>query len=268
MILRKLIFLNWANLFFIAFSFGQTNADRLKSIKEKFQKINNDKTLKKITLENEEFLENMTDNGGKLIGYYKNTAIKKIYEWAGLSNGICISEFYFDNGQLIFVYKKINLFLYNDERSEFNQNKTQTAFEGRYYFSNNMLFKSAIKGDTSLVAQDKNFEKTLLERGDSIRHLLSKRGSAISVKKLIIGTWISTADKSYHVVFSDTLKTDFYNGKIVSTSVYRIDKNDRLYAADKENNHVFEYEILSESMTNLTLLCYPRGNLLLFKKNK
>jgi hypothetical protein len=161
-------------LFFIV-SFAQTREEQVKLIRKKYEFINRDTTLRKIVLENEEFLEDMTDGGGKLTGYYKNKEIKKIYEWIGLSNGISIKEFYFDNGQLIFVYEKFESFVIDDKTNEIDHSKTKTIFEGRYYFNDKKLFNKSTRGDKSLAAQDESTETGLLESANQNLVILSKK---------------------------------------------------------------------------------------------
>ncbi|HMK20597.1 MAG TPA: hypothetical protein VK492_20495 [Chitinophagaceae bacterium] len=131
--------------------------------------------MRKVTLENEEFLTNMTDGGGELTGFYKNKEIKKIHEWIGLSNGISIKEFYFDKGQLILVYEKFDSFVFDDKKNEFDLAKTKTVFEGRYYFSNKKIFSESTKGDKSLPTQDEKTGKGLLESADDNMRLLNKK---------------------------------------------------------------------------------------------
>ena len=156
-------------------SFAQTKDEQIKLIRKKFEIINKDTTLGKVTLETEEFLTNMTDGGGELTGFYKNKEIKKIHEWIGLSNGISIKEFYFDKGQLIFVYEKFDSFVFDDKKNEFDLTKTKTVFEGRYYFSNKKLLSESTKGDKSLAAQDESTGKGLLESADDNMRLLNKK---------------------------------------------------------------------------------------------
>lgn len=156
-------------------SFPQIKQEQIKVIRKKFEVISKDPTLKKVVLENEEFLENMTDGGGELTGFYKGKEIKKIHEWIGLSNGISIKEFYFDNGQLIFVYEKFNSFIFDDKKNEFDHNKTKTIFEGRYYFNDRKLISKSTKGDKSVAAQDESTEKGLLERSSENLAMLNKR---------------------------------------------------------------------------------------------
>jgi hypothetical protein len=171
----KHIFLFFLGTVILIVSFAQTKDEQIKLIRKKFEIINKDTTLKKVVLENEEFLSNMTDGGGKLTGFYKNKEIKKIYEWIGLSNGISIKEFYFDKGQLIFVYEKFDSFVFDDKKNEFDLTKTKTIFEGRYYFNNKKLFSRSSKGDKSLAARDESTEDDLIERATENLEALSKK---------------------------------------------------------------------------------------------
>lgn len=169
----KHIFLLSLSVFFIISSFAQTKTEQIKLIRENFEAINKDTTLRKVTLENEEFLENMTDGGGELQGFYKEKQIKKIYEWVGFSNGINIKEFYFNDDQLIFAYEKFDSFKYDDKKNEFDFSKTKTIFEGRYYFRNKKLFSFSLKGKKSSVGQDETTEKNLLESAGNNMRLLN-----------------------------------------------------------------------------------------------
>lgn len=171
----KNIFLFILCLSFLSAGFGQGNNRQIKTIRKQFQTINNDHTLKMIVLENEEFLTNMTDGGGKLTGFYKGTEIKKIYEWIGLSNGISIKEFYFDKGELIFVYEKFSSFIYDDKEDKVDHTKTKTIFEGRYYFTDKKLLSKSMKGDKSETAQDESTATTLLDRANEHLRLLTKK---------------------------------------------------------------------------------------------
>ena len=161
---------------FMSASCGQTNPDMVKEIRKEFQSINSDTAYKKVTLENEEFLENMTDGGGELTGFFKGGQIKKIYRWVGLSNGNEITEFYFKNGQLIFVYEKFNSFVYDNKKEELDHSKTETTFEGRYYFNNKKLIDLITTGHNRFENDAIDPEKTFLtEAMDNLKMLTTKK---------------------------------------------------------------------------------------------
>jgi len=173
----KHIFLFFLGTVILIASFSQTRDEQIKLIRKKFETINKDTTLKKVELENEEFLSNMTDGGGKLTGFYKNKEIKKIYEWIGLSNGISIKEFYFDKEQLIFVYEKFDSFVFDAQKNEFDFTKTKTIFEGRYYFSNKKLFNRSTKVNKASTTRDESTEEGLLARANENIDVLNKKNN-------------------------------------------------------------------------------------------
>ena len=82
---------------------GQGN--KISDIREKVQFINTDTSYVKVTLENNDFLEEMTDGGGQLIGFFKGETISKITERIGLSYAKYSTEYYFWKGQLFFCWK-------------------------------------------------------------------------------------------------------------------------------------------------------------------
>ena len=49
-----------------------------KNVQEEVQLIDNEKDYQIKTLNNEQFLDHMTDGGGQLVGYFKNEKISKI----------------------------------------------------------------------------------------------------------------------------------------------------------------------------------------------
>ena len=173
---KHIFFLLLATLFLIV-SFAQTKDEKIKLIRKKFEAINKDTTLRRVTLENEEFLVNIPDGGGELTGFYKGKEIKKIYEWIGLSNGIRIKEFYFDKGQLIFVYEKFDSFVFDAQKNEFDFTKTKTIFEGRYYFSNKKLFNRSTKVNKASTTQDESTEEGLLARANENIEVLNKKNN-------------------------------------------------------------------------------------------
>ena len=152
-----------------------TKSEQIRLIKKEFQIINNETTLKKIKLENEEFLTNMTDGGGQLVGYFDTAHIRKIYQWIGLSNGNEITEYYFKNGKLIFVYAIFKSFIFDQKYQQFNRTKTKTTSEGRFYFNNKKLIESLISGQNRFGNRSRDPEKEFLNEAMDNLKLLSKR---------------------------------------------------------------------------------------------
>lgn len=121
------------------------NKNSLVNEKRKaFDEINTSPSLRKITLENEDFLETMTDGGGELVGYYSKDVLVKMKEWVGLSQGNRTRMYYFKNNQLFLVVEKFNAFV--PKGDGLDKTKTKTTFEGSYYFHNNKLISQEVKG--------------------------------------------------------------------------------------------------------------------------
>jgi len=125
---------------------AQSTEDKVKNIREIFNRINATKQLSTKKLENEEYLDHMTDGGGELTGYYKDDTLYKIIDWVGISSGVIKDEYYFSEGKLVFVYEAQDRFVYNDSLKERDYSKQRTVFEGRYYFYNSRLIHVIKKG--------------------------------------------------------------------------------------------------------------------------
>ena len=134
--------------------FGQTKEEKIKSVREKFQIINSDTTYQTKTLTNEQFLEQMTDGGGELTGYFKNGQIKKIIELVGVSYCVRTFEYYFWDGELIFVYEKEEDFPYIDSIGALDFSKLELAFEGRYYFDSGVIIEVKTTGQKRIPDDD------------------------------------------------------------------------------------------------------------------
>jgi len=171
MILKSITFL-FVAIFVANVSFAQSKADIIKSIKKEFKDINEDNSYKKVILENEEFMEHMTDRGGSLTGYYKDGKLCKIVEWIGISNGIHITEYYFKEEQLIFVYHAFKEVVYDMKKGEFDYEQTGVKFEGRYYFNDKTLIEAITTGTNSFKIDPKDFPAEI----EHDQQLLAKKG--------------------------------------------------------------------------------------------
>ncbi len=144
----------------------------IKDIDSEVNSINQYKNYKIKTLENEEFLEQMTDGGGHLSGYFKEGQIKKIIEKFGLSYCVKTFEYYFLNGKLIFIFEKEDDFPYDENIAGLNYEKLELVFEGHYYFDNKNLIKIETKGKKKF--ENNTSEKSLLNMTYDNLNLLYK----------------------------------------------------------------------------------------------
>ncbi len=146
-------FMSITRYFFFTFAFLYSVSacsqaeDKVRLIRFAVERINGDTSYLKKTLENEQFLEHMTDGGGALTGYFKNGKLVKLVERVGLSSCISIYEYYFENGQLIFVYRLEKVFPYDNESGLFDYTKQEVSMECRFYLVNGKLIRSKFSGE-------------------------------------------------------------------------------------------------------------------------
>ncbi len=127
-------------------------ADVLADIKEKTAKINKGLT----SLSRKQVDDIMTPGGGTIMGYYDGEEVKKINVEQYTDTCRIFSEFYFDDGMLIYVLE--HNYVYNKPRwyteelatekkdSVWYDDKKTVLVNNRYYLKQNKLIKW-IKGD-------------------------------------------------------------------------------------------------------------------------
>ena len=121
---------------------AQDKAGTMARIKARFAAINANRALSTTVLDNEEFIEGSTDRGAGLTGYFDGNELVKIVEWVGVSAWNYVTEYYFEKGQLIFVYEETQAIAYDEKKGELDYTKTTRQREGRYYFKTGSLIKS------------------------------------------------------------------------------------------------------------------------------
>jgi len=163
---------------FLVFCFSLVGAQDKQLIMNQVRKecdaINKDKVMKAVVLNNEDFLDHITDGGGKLTGFYRKGEVKKIVCWIGLSFGTENVEYYFKNNKLIFVYEEFNTFLFDKKTQNLRYDTTEKTFEGRYYFDDNLLIKKFIKGQKIGEAENVSNERSLQKQAAEFRRILMK----------------------------------------------------------------------------------------------
>ncbi|MFI5129407.1 MAG: hypothetical protein ACHQFX_05425 [Chitinophagales bacterium] len=175
-ILIRLSFICFLGTIVVPPSEAQSKTLLITAIRKDFQAINADKTLSKKTLTDEEFMENATDGGGELTGYYKKDSLVKIIEWIGLSFGNRTREFYLKNAKLFFVYEKFESFVVKDSTvAEIDHSKVTTTFEGRYYFNKDKLIEQKNSGKQSFEETPAAVMVELLNAAKENIRLLNKQ---------------------------------------------------------------------------------------------
>jgi hypothetical protein len=143
-------------------------------ITARVREINNDSSMTTVVLRNEEFMDNSTDGGGELTGYFKNDQIWKITRSIGISNGMEIYDYYFTKGKLIFVYEIFNGFVYDMKSNRMDYSKTERNFIGRYYFKNNKLIDLETTGHNRFEDNSIDLENTLIKDATSCFNKLTQ----------------------------------------------------------------------------------------------
>jgi len=154
-------------------SYAQDKNEIIKEIRKEYVRINALNEIHKISLDADEFLEEMPDGGAELTGYFRKDTLLKISEWVGLSYGNQTREFYFRNDQLFFVYEKFEAFV--QTASGLDHSKAKKCFEGRYYFDKNKPIEKTIEGKKPMDNGDGDIIRELREEATSDREVLLEK---------------------------------------------------------------------------------------------
>lgn len=139
--------------------FGQN----INQIRKTVSSINSEKNYQIKVLDNDYFVDKkneVTDNGQELMGFYKNDKLKKIVHEIGLSNKKIVTQYYFNEGNLIFVLEKIFIIIdkngYLKKPKLFSKRKT--------YFQGGKIIKDINPNseiNTNFIYQSKLLKKDL-----------------------------------------------------------------------------------------------------------
>jgi len=132
---------------FATLLFGQTE-NKVEQIRKTVEHINRDTLYTIETLDNEQWMEHMTDGGGQLTGYFKNGQLVKIVERIGLSSCTSLYEYYLQDNVLLFVYGQEKVFAYEESTGSFDYTNQKTGMECRFYFDKSKLIQSKFTGQT------------------------------------------------------------------------------------------------------------------------
>ncbi|HVZ57623.1 MAG TPA: hypothetical protein VG870_13250 [Chitinophagaceae bacterium] len=153
---------------------AQPEADSVRSIRAAVRAIDQDRSLRKVKLENEAFLEPETiDGGGELTGSFHGRKLVKIECWLGLSQGIETKSYYFRNGRLLFVYEAFRQFCYDTAREAWDYNRLTRTFEGRYYFAGGTCIRQLVRGTNRHEEESADPLKAFTDQAAAYRHRLA-----------------------------------------------------------------------------------------------
>jgi hypothetical protein len=142
---------------------GQGLIDKYPEIQTEKKKIDQNDSLNIIQMENEEFLEQMTNGGGELKGFYDlNGSFRKIEVTVFISHGVQEHTFYLQNETPILVDDRFRQFAWNEETSTFDYNKFDGGFHGTYLFRDGRLIDQISLGHNRFEDDQVDIEKTFL----------------------------------------------------------------------------------------------------------
>ncbi len=148
---------------------------RIAQIRKTVQKINADTAYTIMTLENEQFLEKMTDGGGQLMGYFKNGQLVKVLEKVGLSSCVGNYEYYYQNNELIYVRGKEHIFVYIDSTNSFDYTSEKLGCTFSYYIQNDREIYSMYAGHSRCMQSSKVITFSELLKGGKKYAVLLKQ---------------------------------------------------------------------------------------------
>jgi hypothetical protein len=109
-------------------------------------KIDVDKTLKKVLIDDAELITGHgTDGGAELIGYYRNDKLVKITNSVGLSWGLIDEVFYFENDQIIHARETQKVF-FTDPETGAKNGESYVKFTGNYFYQKMQLWEESKLG--------------------------------------------------------------------------------------------------------------------------
>jgi len=171
--------------------FGQDKNDTLKIIEQKVGEINQDTNYWISTFTNEAFLDtgfiNQPGQGyGQLTGFFKHGKVCKIRELIGISllQEVAITEYYFVDGKLIYVYEqeKQGPDIFIDSEGTIDHRIDEPTFEVRYYFDDDKLIGLVEKGvRTTILLPNEDFFDSQSKEGQLL-HSAQKYHALFSIK--------------------------------------------------------------------------------------
>lgn len=156
---------------------AQTTKDSLiKNIRAAFQRINSDTAFRIESLDVDEFNEAVggsPDNGGEVRGYFKKDTLYKLYLSVGPSFGRKDYEYYYDRGEIVFIYEKDQHFPPTKDDGGLDYEKLVIGFEGRFYFNKGRLITKIVKRYDYFMAEEINeaYIKELLDVSPYVKQL-------------------------------------------------------------------------------------------------
>ncbi|PYI92432.1 MAG: hypothetical protein DME97_08875 [Verrucomicrobia bacterium] len=142
-------------LFGLSHSHGSDLADYVATMDKKTTQID-----RLPTREVKKSLLTGTDRGGTLSAFWHEGQIRHVKVTIGMSNRWIEENYYYENGQLIFVASKQSFFLWDKDAHELDPRKIANSLEDRYYFVDGKLKQwNTNRAAADLSSQNSNIAK-------------------------------------------------------------------------------------------------------------
>ncbi|MEQ9168247.1 MAG: hypothetical protein RLO12_18455 [Fulvivirga sp.] len=157
-----------------ASTYGQGFFERHPQLSKYTEAINQQlNSYKTVTLKNGEFLENLTDGGGTLIGYFSGKELVKIELEVGISYGKYQYDYYFKDSELYYIVETFNQYSYDVDSDTWDYSKLEQNFRGDYVFQPDFDYETL--GHNRFEDDTLDPEKVLKEEALEYSEILKKK---------------------------------------------------------------------------------------------
>lgn len=141
--------------------------EAINNIDQKVLMINLNPIYQIVELKNEEFLDKNFikqpgEGFGLMCGYFRSDTLPKIREYYGIKklNDHATTEYYFDEGELIFVYENESYgpIVFTDSSGTSDYKSPLPDFEAKYYFKNGKLIFITWQGKPQIIPNEMFFD--------------------------------------------------------------------------------------------------------------
>ena len=154
--------------------FGQSLVKRNQDVFNRVKETDEGKDYQIDSLENEDFLPQMTDGGGKLVGYFEDGELVKMEVKIFMSYGIKTFVYYFSGGELFYVNERFEQFTYDSKTDKVDSSKTEQTFNGDYIFKDGKLIDLETLGHNRFEDDELNPEVILLKEAYQYKKLIDR----------------------------------------------------------------------------------------------
>lgn len=233
--------------------YSQDKNEILEMIKDKVEIVDSYTEAETFSLNPEEFLDKITDNGAELIGYYEHDRLKKIVRKVGQRTAEVVTSYYFSNDQLVYVSYKQNP--YKETKNENGQriidySNTYTKYESKHYFN---MGERIHKETVGSVVKGISAEEKFLNYIQKMKALLDNKFYNKDVYESLQGKWLFIENTEDYMKFDGTMRFNFYNGRFANRQKTRIEDG-ILICSLPMDDRIYQYKILELTDTLLVLL--------------